>query len=374
MTAPSAPLPGELTSKPYWLIEYREGSKTVGYLMDMRRGDGAFDVFMTRDSAKALRFESEHYPKSLIDDEAFQRTVRNADQFFVEQHMDIVATETEADHDVAVTEAMHALGAHEGEHLVALAFRKADEIDALNARLQETDANWKAAEANVSTYMEANLHLENKLRESESRLQDEIAKRGEVVAVPRKIDQTVIGVNGNCQSACLAMLLGLPLSAVPNFLELPGAMDDDAISYQAQQDWLNARGWGLVTIQARGPFFKRHFSKGYVLVGGKSSRGLPHAVVYKDGELWHDPHPERGGLVEIGEVDVLFPLAPFAAESRAAALQKRWAYLMRKVSFYGMGGEFLIRLDAATDPVSPSAAAELTEKVDAALSKESPDE
>jgi hypothetical protein len=51
---------------------------------------------------------------------------------------------------------------------------------ALRARLQETDANWKAAEANVSTYMEANLQLENKLRESESRLQEEIAKRGEV--------------------------------------------------------------------------------------------------------------------------------------------------------------------------------------------------
>ncbi len=75
-------------SNPYWLIEYREGGRTVGYLMDMRRGDGAFDVFMTRDASKALRFSDEHSPKILIDDWAFQRTVPRANQFFVEQHMD----------------------------------------------------------------------------------------------------------------------------------------------------------------------------------------------------------------------------------------------------------------------------------------------
>lgn len=128
---------------------------------------------------------------------------------------------------------------------------------------------------------------------------------------PMRVDQTVIGAAGNCQSACLAMLLGLPLSEVPNFLELPRAVDDDEVSFKAQQAWLTARGWGLVTIQARGPFFKRHFAKGYVLVGGKSARDLPHAVIYKDGELWHDPHPDRGGVVEINEVDILYPLAPF---------------------------------------------------------------
>ena len=139
--------------------------------------------------------------------------------------------------------------------------------------------------------------------------------------MPARIDQSVIGPAGNCQSACLAMLLGLPLSEVPNFLELLGAGQDDEVSFRAQQVWLNERGWGLVTIQARGPFFKRHFAKGYVLVGGKSSRGLPHAVIYKDGELWHDPHPDRGGVVEIEEVDILYPLAPFQHRSESDAMR-----------------------------------------------------
>ena len=72
----------------YWLIEYREGGQTVGYLRNMRRGDGALDVLMTRNSAKALRFNSSIEASNIINDWAFQRTVPNADQFFVEGHMD----------------------------------------------------------------------------------------------------------------------------------------------------------------------------------------------------------------------------------------------------------------------------------------------
>ena len=75
-------------SKTYWLIEYREHGQTVGYMMDMRRGDGGFDVYMTKDSAKALRFADPHSPKNIIDDWAFQRTVPHSDSFFVEGHMD----------------------------------------------------------------------------------------------------------------------------------------------------------------------------------------------------------------------------------------------------------------------------------------------
>lgn len=84
----------------YWLIEYREGGQTVGYLMNMQRGDGGFDVFMTRDSAKALRFESAISAQNIIDDWAFQRTVPRADHFFVEEHMDCVGpTHAEIDAD-----------------------------------------------------------------------------------------------------------------------------------------------------------------------------------------------------------------------------------------------------------------------------------
>lgn len=75
-------------SAQYWLIEYREGGQTVGYLMDMRRGDGGFDVLMTKESAKALRFDSHGSAQTIIDDSAFQRTVPHSDRFAVEGHMD----------------------------------------------------------------------------------------------------------------------------------------------------------------------------------------------------------------------------------------------------------------------------------------------
>lgn len=75
-------------AKTYWLVEYREDGKTVGYLMDLKRGDGGFDAYMTRESSKAMRFDSEGSAKLIIDDWAFQRTVPRSDQFFVAGHMD----------------------------------------------------------------------------------------------------------------------------------------------------------------------------------------------------------------------------------------------------------------------------------------------
>lgn len=119
---------------------------------------------------------------------------------------------------------------------------------------------------------------------------------------PQRIDQTVLGPKGNCQSACLAMLLGLPLEKVPNF--------NDAADYNgAMQAFLRQRGLTILTFPI-GPVELRAFQKGFAIVGGTSPRGHSHAVLYRDGELWHDPHPERGG-VEVGMMDVVYPMRPW---------------------------------------------------------------
>jgi hypothetical protein len=34
-----------------------------------------------------------------------------------------------------------------------------------------------------------------------------------------------------------------------------------------------------------------------VFVVGKSVRGVMHQVLYRDGQLWHDPHPSRAGII-----------------------------------------------------------------------------
>jgi hypothetical protein len=36
----------------------------------------------------------------------------------------------------------------------------------------------------------------------------------------------------------------------------------------------------------------------YYLVAGESARGTIHVCIYKNGALWHDPHPDQSGLLE----------------------------------------------------------------------------
>jgi hypothetical protein len=120
---------------------------------------------------------------------------------------------------------------------------------------------------------------------------------------PERIDQTVLGPKGNCNSACLAMLLGLRIEDVPNF--------NDSSDYNgAMQDFLAGHGYGILTFPI-GAIELRAFHKGYGIAAGESPRGHNHAVLYFDGELWHDPHPDRSG-VEVSAMDVVYPLRPFA--------------------------------------------------------------
>lgn len=86
----------------YYLIEYRENGRTVGYLQDLRRGNGAIDVVMTRAPEKALRFDTREYAMEIVFDWAFQRTVAYADRFFVEGHMDCTGPTLEADESGSV--------------------------------------------------------------------------------------------------------------------------------------------------------------------------------------------------------------------------------------------------------------------------------
>ena len=125
---------------------------------------------------------------------------------------------------------------------------------------------------------------------------------------PAKLDQTEFGQHGNCQSACLAMLLGLDISDVPNFNATPG---DNNAKWNAMREWLAARGWGIITIV---PWQGLPWppSRGFFIAGGVAPRGSRHAVIYKDGALWHDPHPERAGIASVDDLDILFPLNPAA--------------------------------------------------------------
>jgi hypothetical protein len=93
------------------------------------------------------------------------------------------------------------------------------------------------------------------------------------------------GVQGNCLQAAVASLLDLPLDEVPHFAE--------------HEDWLER----LCDFGAEHGFkviYRPPATEGVTgLAFGPSARGVKHAVVWVNGEMAWDPHPDRSGLLSV---------------------------------------------------------------------------
>lgn len=104
-----------------------------------------------------------------------------------------------------------------------------------------------------------------------------------------------VGVVGDCWRACIANLIGWPLVQVPHFVRDCG------------DDWLMATGrWirtevGLqlrVETDPRFPFTPG--DSALVILAGPSPRGVLHAVLGdRNGDIVHDPHPSRAGILSV---------------------------------------------------------------------------
>lgn len=114
------------------------------------------------------------------------------------------------------------------------------------------------------------------------------------------VDQTIMATDparkGNCLSACVATFLDRPLDEVPHFAEYStdrtDAWWDLLIGYMAGHGYWPT---DLESVNDAEP-------GEWLFVMGPSPRGLMHQVIYRDGELLHDPHPSRDGVTEIREV------------------------------------------------------------------------
>lgn len=125
---------------------------------------------------------------------------------------------------------------------------------------------------------------------------------------PRKVDQTIFVTDpvrkGNCYAACLASFLGCDLHEVPHVVEMGialGGEDDKAAWWAMALGFMFARGYWPERI----PTLADAEPGELVFVGGPSPRGVAHQTLYRDGELWHDPHPSRAGLLSIEEDDLV---------------------------------------------------------------------
>lgn len=136
----------------------------------------------------------------------------------------------------------------------------------------------------------------------------------------RWVTQTVLASDdenaekGNCFAACVASLLRLPITEVPNFVNDPDGWPENL------HGWLRERGMGylwLIVKDEHGnaarleelPLQLRSMGAiGLHLIYGTSPRGHLHSCVGDGGVLVHDPHPSRAGLVDVNGVGFIFPL------------------------------------------------------------------
>lgn len=112
------------------------------------------------------------------------------------------------------------------------------------------------------------------------------------------LDQTKFGPDeGNCFAACVASLLSLPIDDVPDFNQ-PGKN-----WRRLFEEWLKPRGLAPLIV------YKGAILPGgmHYLAGGPGPRGCPHAVIYLDGAMVHDPHPSRDGLESVSDYTFIVP-------------------------------------------------------------------
>jgi hypothetical protein len=116
-------------------------------------------------------------------------------------------------------------------------------------------------------------------------------------------------VNGNCYAAAIASVLNLPITEVPNVEVFFNDTEDYMFFRNLMQRFLKNRGLQLQEDFRYAVFHKdsdfyhekleecrEELKDSYYLASGKSPRGFSHIVVYKNGELAHDPHPSADGI------------------------------------------------------------------------------
>ena len=98
--------------------------------------------------------------------------------------------------------------------------------------------------------------------------------------------------NGNCFAACLASLLDLPLWMVPPFEQMFGRSE-----WRLRvQDWLIR--FFRVRMIRRSDHDPSNLPEFYI-ANGLSARGVHHSVIYRRGELAHDPHYSNDGIKSV---------------------------------------------------------------------------
>jgi len=106
--------------------------------------------------------------------------------------------------------------------------------------------------------------------------------------------------NGNCLAACLASILELRIEDIPQFEDMFEDWWPNVLKFLGSK--------GLYPLRWDEEY---HFN-GFYLVRGTSPRDpeIDHQVIYFDGKIIHDPHPDNTGVLDVKETIVLVPYDP----------------------------------------------------------------
>ncbi len=128
---------------------------------------------------------------------------------------------------------------------------------------------------------------------------------------------------GNCLTAVVASLLELPIDAVPNFVQDHVDHDADEWNWWTRlHRFIGEHGHEMHYLRSKwGPtesVFPEPVPGEPYTVSGISPRDprIHHIVIYRDGEMVHDPHPDRTGLATIDD-QYHWTLRPTADEAVA---------------------------------------------------------
>lgn len=131
----------------------------------------------------------------------------------------------------------------------------------------------------------------------------------------KPVFQTKFGdKHGNCMVACVASLLELPLSAVPEFGFDQKQWQINLLAFLRQY----GLGWQCINYD----FYENHpylAPHGYVILTGPNAQGVNHAVVGVSDEhgirMVHNPNPNCSGLTKIISVDLITVAQPHLVAS-----------------------------------------------------------
>lgn len=122
------------------------------------------------------------------------------------------------------------------------------------------------------------------------------------------------GLFGNCHITCLANLMGLPVEWCPRIEEMFACKKPVGFWGAVTNLWLKHYDKMLVCVNKE---FIEQYEKtaNYYLVSGISPRFADqyHQVIYQQGKLAFDPHPDDTGIIE---EDVVYEiLVPYSEDT-----------------------------------------------------------